>query len=420
MFAPFRYRDFRVYWSSVFVQTGALWLETAAYPALILELTDSALWLGALLAAWTAPSLLLSPLAGLIIDRLPYQRVLIDSFAANLIAAAILVLLLIFGLAEAWMVIALATLSGVGLAFFRSALLVIIPAIVEQPQLRAAIALTQVARAGMRIGGALLAGALLWFADITDIFGLVAALYMIGELLVLLIRTREAPRAPRSETARVALSQIAAGARWAAQRRWPLVVLAFAACMFMFLYPLEGVMAPLMVIDELNLHESWIGYMIAINGFGATLGSLWLAGKKEIRSPNALMVVLVIVAGLSLMLIGLAPHLVVLAVGVFVASACLDNLYSLGNAALLAHAPRHLRGQAMALMNVVLGTTLFGALLAGVLAESLGPSAALLTMGACLIGCAVVALSIPPLRWWLWRRQTFVVVTRDQWLRSNR
>ena len=143
-FAPFGYRDFRVLWLMVFVRSAALWLETVARPVLIVELTGSAFLLGAVLAAYMAPTLLLAPIAGIIIDRFPHRRVLVGAphRQHRLLGSAVR---------------PLADGSGRGLAGHRPGgrlglqhrLLPIptrramLPHMVEQPHLRSAMALSQ-------------------------------------------------------------------------------------------------------------------------------------------------------------------------------------------------------------------------------------------------------------------------------------
>ena len=418
-FAPFTYRDFRVLWLTVFVRSAALWMETVARPLLIVEFTGSAFLLGAVLAAYMAPSLLLSPLAGIIIDRFPYHRVLSGALAINALSSGALFLLLLFDQAEAWHVIALSAVSGISIGFFHPVRRAMLPVIVDQTHIRSAMALSQSCQTSMRIGGALLAGLLLSFADFTAVFGIMTLLNVAAALMVALIRAREEPHDPDHHPGRSFIRTISAGARWAFTTRWPLAVLGISAVMFIFLQPYEGVMVPLIVIDELGQHRSWVGYLVAVGGVGATLGSIGLASTREIRSPSALMIGIIIVGGIALAALSHAPHVGVVAVCVFFGSACVNNMVAVANLALLAHAPENMRGQALTLMNVVLGTILIGALLAGTLAESLGPRFGLLTMGACLLGCALLALSTPRVRWWLWRRRTFDDASAEAWLRGQ-
>ena len=417
-FAPFRYRDFNVLWLVIFVRSVGLWMDMVARPVLIVELTGSALLLGAVLAAYRVPFLVLSPFLGVVIDRYPYRRVLMGAVFANVVSSGALFVLLLFDQVAGWHILLLSPLAGLSAAGFAPARRAMLPAIVGESNLRSATALSQTANSGMRIGGALLAGLLLVFADFTWIYALMMVFSLVAVSLMTLIRSREAPHEAAPDAGRSIIRQISGGARWALRTRWPLAVLLIAAALFIFLRPYDGVMLPLIVINELGEHKSWVGYLIAISGIGAVLGPVGLAALKEIRSPNILMIGLVIVAGLVLSLLAFAPHLALIAIGVFFAGACQSNMVSVANLALLAHAPKRLRGQALALMNLVIGSTLVGALIAGALADWLGPRFGLLTMGVCLLGAALLALSTPRVRWWLWRRQRYADVSAEDWLRG--
>ncbi len=403
----------------VFIRSAALWLETVARPVLIVELTGSPFLLGAVLAAYMGPNLVLAPLTGMIIDRYPHRFVLLGSFSANVVASGTLFLLLLFDQAQGWHVIGLALVSGISSGVFNPSRRAILPSIVDQEHYRSAMALSQTGQTSMRIGGALLAGVLLSVADFTLMFGLMTVFSVSAAVLVLMIRAQEEPAEHEGESSASFWSQITNGMRWAYETRWPLAVIGISALLFIFLTPYEGVMIPLIVIEELGEERYWVGYLVAIGGVGATLGSVAMASLKEIRSPNALMIGLIVVGGAMLMVLSQAPHLAVVGVCSFFGSACTNNLVAVSNLALLAHAPQHLRGQALTLMNVVIGTILIGALLAGSLADSIGPRHGLLVMGACLLACALLALLFPRVRWWLWQRSRYAGVSREEWLRTD-
>ena len=256
-FAPFGYRDFRVLWLTVFVRSAALWLETVARPVLIVELTGSAFLLGVVLAAYMAPTLLLAPIAGIIIDRFPHRRVLVGALTANITSSGVLFILLLLDQAQGWQVIVLAVFSGLSTGFFHPARRAMLPNMVEQSHLRSAMALSQTGQTSMRIGGALLAGLLLMFADFTWIFGVMTVLNAsAAAFMVILIRTREEPHEPEQDAARSLWrhlhgrremghrSPLAPGRAWRSRR-----------CLFIFLQPYEGVMVPLIVIEELGQHK---------------------------------------------------------------------------------------------------------------------------------------------------------------------
>ena len=395
MFAPFASRDYRVLWLAIFLRSAAWWLDQVARPVLIIELTGSAFLLGTVLAVRMAPNLILGLFAGTVVDRYPRRLVLVASQASNVIAAGVMFALLLFDQAEAWHVIALAAVAGVNMAFFQPARQAILPSMVPESALRPAVALSQTANTVMRIGGALLAGLLLEFADYVWIYGAMTGIYVGAVVCAALIRTQGAAGIGAGRSGGSLVRQTMAGLRWAAETRWPLAVLAISIVMFIFLVPYQTVFVPLMVIDELGEHKSWVGYLIAIGGAGAAGGSLLLAGWRTIPSPGRLMVALLIAAGLGLMVMSGAPHLAIVAACVFVAAACSTNVMSLANLTLLAQATEGMAGRALGLMSIARGMILVGALVTGALADLLGPRTGLLAMGVCLAVCAALMLATP-------------------------
>ncbi len=395
MFAPFASRDYRVLWLAIFLRSGALWLDQVARPVLIVDLTGSAFLLGAVLAARMAPNLLLGLFAGAVVDRYPRRVVLILSQAGNVAATGALFVLLLFDLAEAWHVILLAAAAGVNIAFFQPARQAILPSMVPQSALRPAVALSQTANTVMRIGGALLAGLLLEFADFIWIYGAMTGIYLGAATCTALIRTRGTAGISARGSGGSLARQTMSGLRWAFETRWPLAVLAISVVMFIFLVPYQGVFIPLMVIDVLGENKSWVGYLIAIGGAGAAGGSLALAGLRTIPAPGRLMAALLVAAGLGLAAMSGAPNLAIVAACVFVAAACSTNVMSLANLTLLAQATEGMAGRALSLMNIARGMILVGALVTGGLADLLGPRTGLLTMGVCLTVCAALMLATP-------------------------
>lgn len=416
---PFGYRDFRVLWLAIFMRQGSSWLEHVARPVLVLELTGSPILLGVALAAWMGPSLILSPINGVIIDRYPRRLVMLVSLLANLVGASVLFVLLLLDQVVLWHVLLLAAVSGLTVGLFHPARRAMLPAIVPDSALRSATALSQASSTSMRIVGALAAGLLLAFADFTAIFGLMTVLYALAVLSIALIRSQETARRAVREAGQSVVTEITAGFSWAVKARWPLVVLALSISVFVFMNPFRGVFLPLIVIDSLEERRDWVGYLVAIGGVGATAGSVALASMRRIRAPAAMLVGLLLAGGVGLAVMAGAPHIGVVAACVFVVDAVMVNVSSVANLAMLAHAPDEMRGRALSLMSLVVGTILIGAMVAGLLAEALGARVGLLVVAGCLIACAVAAWIVHRMRWWLWRRRTFDEESAEAWLRGE-
>ena len=75
-FASLRHRDYRLLWLGQVGHSGSLWMELVIRPVLILQLTDSALQVGLVVAARMAPLLLFGLAAGVVADRFDKRRIL--------------------------------------------------------------------------------------------------------------------------------------------------------------------------------------------------------------------------------------------------------------------------------------------------------------------------------------------------------
>ncbi|MGA8384259.1 MAG: MFS transporter, partial [Candidatus Cybelea sp.] len=97
IFVALRYRDFRLLWIGLLVSNLGTWMQFTAMGFFVARMAGSAhqaaLDLGILGAARAIPVLLLSPLAGVIADRLPRRRVLLVTNTTMALAALILALL---------------------------------------------------------------------------------------------------------------------------------------------------------------------------------------------------------------------------------------------------------------------------------------------------------------------------------------
>jgi MFS family permease len=88
------------------------WTETVAQALLVLQLTNSGVWLGLATAARYLPVLLLTPYAGLIVDRHDKRTVLLVTQASLAAVSLVLGIVVLLGAIQLWMVFAVARQSG--------------------------------------------------------------------------------------------------------------------------------------------------------------------------------------------------------------------------------------------------------------------------------------------------------------------
>jgi MFS family permease len=112
MFAALAVPNFRRYVSGQALSLIGTWVETVAQALLVLKLTHSGTILGLTTAARYAPILLLSPYAGLLVDRDSKRHVLLATQTGLGLVSAALGVSVLTGSIRLWQVVVLAVLFG--------------------------------------------------------------------------------------------------------------------------------------------------------------------------------------------------------------------------------------------------------------------------------------------------------------------
>ena len=90
MLRAFRYRNYRLFFSGQIVSVTGSWITTTATSWLVYRLTGSALLLGVVGFASQFPSFLLTPFAGIFVDRWNRHRLLVGTQTASMVISFVL------------------------------------------------------------------------------------------------------------------------------------------------------------------------------------------------------------------------------------------------------------------------------------------------------------------------------------------
>src|SRR5678815_3679028 len=87
MFRALSHRNFRLFWIGAFLSNVGTWMQAVAQGWLVLQLTNSAFWLGLDAFMATAPGFLLTLVGGVFADLIDRRRLLIYTQVVAGIAA---------------------------------------------------------------------------------------------------------------------------------------------------------------------------------------------------------------------------------------------------------------------------------------------------------------------------------------------
>lgn len=362
-------------------------LRTVALAIVVFQLTGSGLGTAGVVVAEILPVLLLAPIAGELVDRLPRRGVMI---AADVWRTALMALLPLVD-SQVVAVYAVAFALSVGSVFFNPAAGSLVPTLVPERQLVAANSGLWTAAVLAQIVLAPLAGGIVAAAGATPAFLLNAATYAVSALLLLRLRV---PARPASTSA--------AGS-WAHRVGEGLTVLATdrllrVLALGQLLAALSaGATSALLVVlagQHLDVGARGFGLLIGAIGIGAVAGPFLLTRLTDdprrpvfVFGPYLLRgVVDLVVATLSALPIALAA-MAVYGLGTSTGAVTFNSL-------LQAHTRPEVRGRVFAGMDLLWQTGRLVSLVGGgLLADAIGIRAVYYLGGALLLLAGAVGLA---------------------------
>jgi MFS family permease len=386
------HRDFRIFWGGQLVSQIGTWMQSVAQAWLVLELTNSPFRLGVIGSLQFGPMLLLSFVAGAVVDRLPKRRLIIGTQLTFLAQAVGLSALVWTGHVRYWQVAVLATLFGLANALDQPARQSFVIELVGRENLVNAVALNSAAFNSARIVGPAVAGLLIarygpgaaFFVNGVSFVGVLAAL--------LAIRVEGLPRSHRGESI---AREIGEGVRYALGTRLIVFVLGLVASVSVFVFN-YSVLVPLLARDVLRVEARGFGFLMAAIGVGALAGAIALAVLGGSQPQLNVIRTAAVVLSTAMVFGGLVRDVWPAALILFVMGFAGIVFMASCNTTVQIASPDALRGRIMSLYTLVFaGVAPFGSLFYGSVIQLLGVSTGFL-VGGVLALASVLGLSA----WW--------------------
>jgi predicted MFS family arabinose efflux permease len=384
--------NYRIYWAGHWISLIGTWMQSVTQAWLLARLTDSPLALGVLGAAASAPLLVLVLVGGIVSDRADRRRVIMVTQGLSLLQALTLAALTLAGRIEPWQIIALAGVLGAINAFDIPARQAFMIELVGPTHLPNAIALNSTGFNVARVVGPAVGGLLVAAVGEGICFAINAVSYVAVLAGLWLIRTT--PRAATGAAAPRPGGAMLAGLRHAAQRTEVLSILGLVGIISAVAVPYRNFL-PAMAQNVLHVGAWRFGLLMAAAGVGAGMAGFILAGlqlrseRYRVLLPAGLVAFSLALGGfavsrsypLSLLLLG------VVGMGGIIYFNCSNTLVQL-------NVEDAFRGRVMSLYTLMhQGTSTFGSLALGVVADRQGTPTALVA-GAAVCLLAVGAFSM--------------------------
>ncbi|HUR33199.1 MAG TPA: MFS transporter [Vicinamibacterales bacterium] len=397
MLRAFRYRNYRLFFGGQIVSLVGTWITTTATSWLVYRLTGSALLLGVVGFASQFPSFLLTPFAGIFVDRWNRHHLLVGTQAASMIISFVLAALTLSSTISIRWLIIVSVFSGIVNAFDMPGRQAFVVTLIEDKKdLGNAIALNSSMFNAARLVGPSVAGVIIALSNEGWCYFIdgVSYLAVIAALLAMRITAAPARTTPHESP----VKQFREGWKYTYTSRpiRSIIMLIGLVCLVGVPYT---VLMPVFAAEILGGGAHTLGFLMTATGGGALLGALWLASRRTVSGLPRNIAAAGAVFSCGLMAFALSrqiwlsiPLLVVTGFGFIV-------MVASGNTLLQTIVEDAKRGRVISFfLMAYFGTTPFGSLAAGAISARIGAPYTLAACGAlCLIGVGWFASQLPTL-----------------------
>ena len=192
-----RNHDFRLFWAGNFLSNIGTWMQNIAQGWLVLQITNSAFWLGVVGFCSTIPILLFALIGGVIADHVNKRKLLIGTQSAMMIFAFAMAVLAYFKIITVAEIAILAAGTGIAMSLNTPSYQALVPQLVPREDLINAIALNSAQFNMSRVLGPTLGGFAMAAVGVAGNFFLNGLSFL--AVIIALTRIHYAPQAPPGE-----------------------------------------------------------------------------------------------------------------------------------------------------------------------------------------------------------------------------
>ena len=371
-----RNRDFRLFWAGNFTSNIGTWMQNVAQGWLVLQLTNSAFWLGVIGFCSTIPILLFALVGGVIADHVNKRKLLMITQSAMMIfafAMAVLAYMKIINVAE---IALLAAGTGIAMSLNTPSYQALVPRLVPRDDLINAIALNSAQFNMSRVLGPTLGGFAMAAVGVAGNFFLNGLSFLAVIIALTQIRYRE-QIAPGEGHMWLKMKQGFAYL-FGHEEMLSLVLLVSIASLLVLPFL---VFVPYFARDVLHSDERGLGILMACSGIGSFFGAGTIAyiGKVARRGRFIFGAGLVFFA--AVIAFTFSRSFALSEAVLMLAGYCMILMVATINAMLQHLADDPMRGRVMSIYSTAfLGLPPIGSLIAGSLSRVMSPPHAIAGM----------------------------------------
>ncbi|BAY49591.1 hypothetical protein SAMD00079811_72200 [Scytonema sp. HK-05] len=376
------------------------WMTQISLVWLVYQLTNSALLVGVSGFTNQASSLVLTPLAGVLLDRWNLRRVLLTTQIISILLSSTLLFLTVSNKITVEAIIIIGILQGTVKAFDLPARQVLIPRIIEnKADTYSAIAFHSLIINTAKFASPMVAGLVIARSGASSCFLIDSVSYfsLISALLVIKIN----PVTNNSVTKKTAILKNLKEGFIYAYEFIPIKTVLILLSLVCFMAMTHINLMPIFAKEVLNGNAQTMGFLMTASALGSLTSGVYLVQRKRITGLGKIMARSTAITGLALIVFSHLDRLEICLIVIFIIGMNMTlTLASISNFIQLVIVEEDKRGRLTSLFTMgFLGILPIGNLFFGGLAHHIGVPNALAFGGiCCVIGSYFFARQLPTLR----------------------
>ncbi len=388
MFRALSHPNYRRFWIGAFLSNVGTWMQTVAQGWLVLELTDSALWLGIDGFMATAPGFFLTLAGGVFADLVDRRRLLIYTQVVAGLAAFGLAILVGTHSVNVWMILGFSFVTGSCMALAGPSYQAITFDLVGRADLANAVALNSSQFQLSRVIGPAFAGLGFKFFGLAGCFfanGVSFVAVVVALKMVRFDKTNKNVASHSVRDRRALWQDLIDGFRYARNRPRVFSLLSISAVNSLFGAPYLT-LVPIFARDVFHLGETGFAWMMGTAGAGAFFGALLLAYLGDFKKKGWSVLGGAVSFGICLIGFGLSTHLALSLVLLFGIGFSIVLSVAVTNTLLQQLVTDQMRGRVMSMFILsFVGTMPIGSLLGGMFSHRFGAPKTLAAGGVAVV-----------------------------------
>ena len=366
IFPALAHRNYQFYFAGQAISLIGFWLQAVGIGWLVFQLTHSAFWVGTVAAISGLPFLFLATPAGVFVDRIDRQKLLIITQIFEAIFATTLGLLVIFGQINLTMVILLALANGIVGSIDLPARFVFLVEMIGKRDLASAVSLNAGLFNAARFVGPTVAGIIIATLGVGWAFIFNGASFLPGILAIAAITP---VLKPKVEVDIHPLESLKHGVKFILSDKTLLYLILLATLIAVFIWPYQTLM-PLIAENVFESGAKGLGSLLSAAGAGSLLGAIFTSAQSQKQNKNSLIILGLVIASISLILFSFNRSFLMAHILLFFAGFGMITLASILNTLVQLISPDAMRGRIMAVyLTMFVGMMPLGNTLAGVVAS---------------------------------------------------